>query len=379
MSTALMANMRPRIIRNACVYIKRSISAGGILSVQKHTEVAPHDILGKSRVSPGYSSVNLARQLGVNSKEADKYLQRQIGSTIYKGELLAFKKTIFGKKYVISPTDGILEEYYPKSGELRLKFLPKAVALTAGVFGVVSKVLPDKGEVFIKTLVTEVYGVYGFGRERSGMLHIVNSQNALLQPADLTSHMTGHILVAGSLVYLDAIRKAASLGVKAIISGGINFQDFNSMAGHFNPSERTDSDVGITIFATEGFGPIPIGADIYSALQEYDGRFVFTDGNDRRLLLPSGNPDSILTIRKTALPENNLPDPFPVVQAREITIGSKVRIVWPPLMGSEGVVIGIDKTATVLESGISTYMLAIETTKQKIKVPYPNVELLGTV
>src|SRR5207247_585670 len=117
----------------------------GQIFVSKDWEVAPHDIIGKSVVSAGFSAVNLARKLSVSPQEAEKYIQRPVGSTIFKGELLAFKKGTFFKKIITAPTDGIIDSYDKTSGELRLKFLPREVPLTAGVYGIVDDVNLLKG------------------------------------------------------------------------------------------------------------------------------------------------------------------------------------------------------------------------------------------
>src|SRR5258708_4083442 len=161
----IVATLRPRIKLNTVTHIKRSLLGSGKLTVVKNQEVAPHDILGKSVFSSGFSSVNLTKALKVDPSEGQKYLQRALGKVIYKGELLGFKKGLMSSRQVLAPTDGLIDRYDPKSGEVRLKFLPKENPLAAGVFGIVDQVDQTKGEVLIKTMVTEIYGLYGSGIE----------------------------------------------------------------------------------------------------------------------------------------------------------------------------------------------------------------------
>jgi transcription antitermination factor NusG len=66
----------------------------------------------------------------------------------------------------------------------------------------------------------------------------------------------------------------------------------------------------------------------------------------------------------------------PEIMLKNIKISDRVRITWPPFMGTIGKVIALDNQATKLESGIITYLLTIETSSKKIKVPYTNIELI---
>jgi hypothetical protein len=371
----LMANARPRIIANSCIIIKRSLIGRGELNVTRGTEVAPHNILGKSSMSRGYSSVHLSKQLGVAPGEIQKYLQKGLGATIFKGELLATKSGLLGKKNILSPTDGVIDQIDLQSGEIRLKFLAKQVPLTAGVFGIVEQVNQEEGSIMIKTMATIVFGVLGFGYQRSGILEIVGNQTDPVRSSQITPNMSQHVLVTGALVFQEAIKKATTLEVPAVISGGFNLADYQAMVGSLDTSQQLEKDVGITVLSTEGFGPIPMGSDIFNFLRSYDGKFVFINGNKRRIILPSDSQDSILSLRKIILPQNaELTEPE--ITLGELTIGSKVRIIWPPLMGEQGIVRGLDATPSKLESGLSTYLVTVETGSRKIKVPFPNLELI---
>lgn len=371
------ANLRHRIIVNKVKLVKRVLPGKGVIMILKNEEVKPEDVLGKYTFSPGFSVVKLAQKLKVSPKEAARYLQRPIGSSIFKGELLALKQGLLGKTEVLAPTDGVLEEYNTQTGELRLKFLAKETKLVSGVYGIVESVDKEKGEVVIKTLVTEIFGIMGSGNERSGQLNILSKPGTLVQPSQITPDMSKHIVVAGSAIYGETLRKATGYGVSGIISGGINAGDFRALAGTVDPRKRVGNDVGISVLVTEGFGLIPIGDDIFKILSQYDQKFVFMKGNTSSIYLPSLNPDSILSLRKVALPQSKSPEVSPELNLAEVSLGQKVRVIWPPFMGAQGVVIAIDKTVTVLESGISTVLITIDTPYKKLKVPFANLEIIS--
>ncbi len=372
---SLPANIRPRVFENRLAHIRRSLLGEGKLLVVKNQEVVPQDILGSFHLSSGFSTVKLAQRLGIAPRDGLKYLVRPVGSSIFKGELLAAKKGLFGQKVVVAPTDGIIEEYFSDRGELRMKFLPKNVQLTSGVFGIIDDVSPKTGEVLIRTVVTEVFGIVGSGKQRGGILQILRGGN-LTGSTAITAQMSQHVLVTGSLIYSGALKKAIKIGVNGVITGGINAADYLSIAGSLDPAKNLGSEIGLSLIVAEGFGPIPIGDDISNQLKNHEGRFVFINGNEGRLLLPSGSSDSILLLRKSALPITKSPSKSAEVQMGEIRVGSRVRIIRSPFMGAQGKVLSIDALPTVIESKLPVVLITVETTSRKLKVPYTNIELI---
>lgn len=371
----LSATKRIRIKQKTVTYVRRILQGKGNLSAVVKQEVSPQDIIGTATVSSGYTVFKLAGKLGVPNKDAEKYLQRPIGSRFYKGELLALKKGLLDKKIITSPTDCIIESYNAQTGELQLKFLPKEVPLTAGVFGIVEKVEPLTGEVVIKTMVTEVIGILGSGKERSGILKIIETPG-LVSPNIITSELTQKVVVFNGLLFGEGLRKAVGYGLHGIVTGGINANDYLAMVNSLNPNQKLANDVGISIMATEGYGGLKIGDDIMSVIQSYHDHFVFLEGNTSRLILPTYNQDSILSVRKVVLPIPKVVAHQEEVSISSIAIGATIRVIGAPFIGVQGKVIEIDKSPTLLESGISTILLTVETPSKKIKVPFSNVEII---
>lgn len=374
---ALQGNLRQRINLNKCIHVRRALAGVGKIFVNKNEEIQPQDIIGKATLSAGFCVVNIASKLGVSPSDGLKFLQRPVGRNIYRGELLAFKKGLLNKKFITAPTDGLIEHYDEKTGELRIQFLPKEIPLTAGVLGIVDDVVPESGEVLIKTMVTEVFGAFGSGKERTGLLDVLCGRGDLLQAGAIKEEMRQYILVCGALVYGEALRKAAGYGVSGLISGGLNASDYKSIINSIDPLGRIGSDVGLSLAGTEGFGPLPISEDIYNLLKANHGKFVIMHGNTGRILLPNTNPDVIASLRKISLPFMKLPDVAPEIMVKGIKVGDKVRLIWPPFMGSIGKIIAMDNQVSKLESGIVTYLLTVETSNRKIKVPFTNIELIA--
>ncbi len=367
---------RQRVARGVITHISRDLSGAGKLNISVGQVVEPHDILGETLVNSGFSSINLARELQVSADQVKKYLQRPIGSTFYKGELLALKKGFLGMKELVvtSPSDCIIEEIDEKSGEIKLKFLPKKVPVFAGMFGVIDQI-SDQGEVLVRTKVNELYGIFGSGRQRFGELKLFGSKDGLTTKSQITPGLKGQILVCGGLILSDGLRQAVVSEVAGIVAGGFNARDIKAICGSIKAQKQVASDIGISVVMTEGFGAVPIGDDIFESLRPCEGHFVFIDGNHHRLLLPASEPDSIISIRKVILPLGK-PTLLPKIVSAALTIGSRVRVIWPPFMGYQGNVVAIDSAPTMLESGVQSVLAMVDMSFRKIKVPIANIELV---
>lgn len=384
----LYTYQKTRVLKDNIIHIKRQLPGGqGALRVAVGQEVSPSDILGEGAHFSGFRTIHLARELGVNPKRALSYLKRPLGKNIYQGEMLALCEGFLGfkKKVLISPIDGVLDYYDEKSGDLKVKLLPKPLKLISGVYGLVEDINQSSGSVIIKTQATIIYGVLGTGKERSGMLKALGSFEDLIGVNQILPDTSSDILVGGGLVSLDALEKAVSLGVGGFISGGIGFKDYKSMGGsgmseavgNWYDLDRHWADVGITLMVTEGFGLIPIGEDIFGALKKHDGKFAIIDGNSKKLILPSQDQNSMMCVRKISLPKVSYAKIITEKEMAELKVGSGVRVISTPFLAFQGTIEAIDKSQTKLPSGVTTYMITIATPKKKIKMPYQNLEIIG--
>lgn len=372
------ANFQLRVHSNVVIRVRRFLRGKGGLNVAVGQVVSPDEIIGNATISSGFRTLNLSQLLSVAPAEVERYLNRKVGQRIYKGELLAFKKgsLLGGQKVVTSPTDGVLDFLNPKTGELRMSFLPKQADLPAGVYGIVEQVDSRRGFVVIRTQASTIHGRFGSGRPRDGILHILNKKDSLITNSSITAKYDEHVLVGGSLFFKDAISAAISSGVSGIITGGINAKDYKAMGGgRLIFPRKLETDIGVSIVVCEGFGSIPIGDDIFGILSEYQGRFVSIDGNRAQILLPSFQSSSLTKVKNTRLP--NLPEEGAVEEKEvEVKIGLKVRVVGNSYPGEQGEIIAINQSPTLLPSGIRTYLVTIAGVRRKIQVPVANIEVI---
>lgn len=374
-----------RVKKDVVVRIHRRLKGKGLLNISEGQEVIPSDIIGTSLISKGFRIIKLAQQLLVAPAEVEKYLKRPLGQRIYQGELLAQRSggLFGGKKIVTAPTDGVLDFLNPKTGELRMTFLPKKEDLPAAVYGIVDNVDKSSGQVIIKTQVSLIYGIFGSGKIRDGILQIIGKRDELVGKSFISQKLDGQIIVGGSLVLRDAISASISAGVAGIITGGLNAKDYQAMAGgRLIFPKKLDTDMGISIVVCEGFGSVPIGEDIYEILKKFEGKFVSIDGNANVIYLPIFESNSIDKVKKTHLPP--IQDPgmtsysFNKVdeQIVQLKIGYKVRVIGNSYIGEQGQIVALDKTETVMPSGVKTHLATIETRRRKIQVPVANLEVI---
>lgn len=374
--------VRSRVKKDIITRVARLLKNQGELNVVAGQEVTPDEIIGSFTLSAGFRTINLASLLSVSPASCEKYLARALGKIIYQGELLACKKGLLGNKNIVSPTDGVLDFLNKKTGELKINFLPKKIKVPAGVYGVVESVDKIRGRAIIRTQVTSIQGVLGSGKSRDGILHILGKNDILVNKPDIKVEHSGLILVGGSLFFRDAISSAVSSGITGLISGGINAQDFKGMSGgKLSFPQKFDNDVGISVVATEGYGSIPLGFDIFSILEQYQGKFAFINGSSAEVLLPYLSSDCLTRIKKTSLPgliEHNLTqDQVHLREEWELKPGLKVRVTGNSYLGEQGKIISIDQSQTQLASGIKDYLATIETARRKIQVPVANLEIIG--
>lgn len=375
----LLVNSRVRIFEDI-IYIKRRLGGSNLsIAVKIGQEVAPDDMLGSSETSAGFVTVNLADKLGEKPKTAVSFLKRKLSDSIFEGELLAEKVGYLGvgNKLLVSPGDGVLDFYDTTSGILRIKLIPKKQKLISGVYGVVDNINASSGEILIRTSAKIIFGLFGSGMERSGILKVLGSREILVSSSQIGDRLASHIIVGGGVVFLDALQKAVHLKVNGIITGGMNAADFKAMKGgklDFS-HQNMISDIGVGVMVTEGFGTIPIGEDLFEVMKNHNGKFCILNGNLGQLILPTQDIGSMISIRRTKIPDSKLRKSE--VVSTSLRIGVKVRIIYSLNLGVQGMIINIDKVPTLLPSGVSTIMTTLKVGLKSLRVPYNNLEVIS--
>lgn len=246
--------------------LKRDFVGNCQPSAKVGDKVEVDSVVAHCEISAGQRLVKVAHMIGVSPRDVKKYLLRNVGDRIYQGEIIARKKGLLGvgKNELRSPADGVITDI-DQNGDIIVKFLPTPFRLVAGASGVVSEIKEDF--VTIRTFGTTITGTVGLGKAREGLIKIIAQSTEFVIPQMIDGSCQGKIIVGGAHIERAAIEKALTVGVKGIVVGGIDYRDFVSLG--------VQSDVGLTIIVTEGFGNVKIGRDIFEAFTKLNDKYAF--------------------------------------------------------------------------------------------------------
>jgi len=323
-------------------------------AVKVGRDVSDIDIIAHCEVSAGQRLIKIAHVLGVSGKNVQKYLTRKIGDKVYEGEIIAKKRNLFGlgKREIKAPVDGLITEI-DKRGDLILKFLPAPVRLLAGATGKIREITESK--ISIYATGTKIHGFISGGRPREGIITLIADPKEFIFPNKISADSKGKILVGGALLEKSALEKAVTLGVEGIITGGMNYRDFENLGG---------GDIGTTIIITEGFGSAPMGDDIWQYLKKKEGTLGFIEGDKNQLIITettdSGEEKSSVA----------------AAMWREVRVGDKVRYLRKESSDLWGVVQELPGEQ-IINSGILTEVARVAfTSKQEMLLPSANLEII---
>ncbi len=336
-----------RVVNLESAFFERVIPGVGTPLVKVGDNVEPADIIARYEASSGQRLVKLASVLKIHGKGVQKYLVKRIGDRIYRGEVIAIRKGLFGvsKKIVVSPADGILDSLL-SDGSVMIKFLPTPRKLASAVSGTVKVVIPHS--ITIQTQVAKVYGFTGAGILREGIVRVIAKPNEFILPSQITPNFQGEILVGGATIARATIEKAVTLGVKGLIIGGMNYRDFLSLGA--------ESDVGITILLTEGFGVRPMGMDIYNFLKNKEDQFAFISGREKQITLP--------------LVEKGVEEKKSFAPWRKTRVDDRVNVLFSSHDSSLGIVTKISE-----DTDISVVAVTLDS-GNSIEVPSTNLQII---
>lgn len=345
---SVIVNSRKPIFDEIVYTFNRQLQSSSQVFVKVGDEIRPETILHSDLVRSGFRTFNLAEMFKVKEIETEKLLKRTVGARVYQGDILAAKRDVLGfrERVFKSPLNGVIQAYDLSTGRLTMQYLPREVKTIAGVFGRVTEILP--GEIIsIATLADIVNGLITFGVDREGSLVEVGYPDIPLQPDQITEKFNGRIIYGGTKASLDVMYKALAVGVKMVITGGVDYQDYLSLRGTKGRLE----DVGVSLVATEGFITAPIYTPVYDLLKRAEDRHVIFNAESGALVIPKESRD-LRGVNVKDMPTHGSD------KARGYTImrlNDTVRIIFGEYAGEYGIVTDIQN--------------------QQIRVKLPNMEV----
>ncbi|MBS7620365.1 hypothetical protein KEJ21_06965, partial [Candidatus Bathyarchaeota archaeon] len=270
-----------KVKRSIKVLKTRTLPIPGEVVVEKGNSVEYDTIVARATAPGNPTIIKASDLLNILPENLPPFILKKEGEQVKKGEIIAKYTPFWGliKRFVYSPVDGIIESISDETGQIIVREPPIPVEINAYIPGNVVEVLPSRG-VIIETNAAYIQGIFGVGGERHGKLIVAaDSNDDILTEKEVPPDYKGKIIVGGSLVTFEALKRAEEIGVKGIIVGGVQGVDINNFLGYeIGVAITGHEDINTTIIVTEGFGKMSMSKSVYDLLKEFEGYEVSING-----------------------------------------------------------------------------------------------------
>ncbi len=362
-----------KVTERAIVRKTRRLPLLGEVLVEKGRPVSPDTVVARTAIPGNPMTVNVANILGIEPEDIMDFMKKKEGETIKKDEVLASYKSFFGlfKNEVKSPVEGRLEMVSAITGQVTLREPPIPVEVDAYIDGLVEEVLPREG-VVIRTEGAYVQGIFGVGGETQGIVRVaVDDPNDVLDETCFNAGDKGKVIVGGSLVTANGIRKAAEVGANGIVVGGIVDTDLISYLGHdIGVAITGHEDVPVTVIITEGFGKMRMADRTFHLFNSISG-FKASINGATQIRAGVMRPEIIVPgyQAKEAASEQDL--------SEGLVPGTPLRIIREPYFGYLAEVVDLPPELQVIETEAKVRILRAKLADGTIvTIPRANVEII---
>jgi hypothetical protein len=344
------------ILPLATITRERTLPVAGKVNVHVNQRVNPTDVIAEASFAREHVLLDVARTFGVTPNAADKMIKVKEGDRLMQGTLVAESGGLIPRS-IKAPRPGRV--MITGSGQVLMEVGDSRIELRAGLPGVVTQVLPEKG-VVIRTAGALIQGVWGNGRIDNGlMVNLLEKPDDVLNPERLDVSLRGSVILGGHVRDVETLRAAAELPVRGLILSSL-----------LSPLIVTAYQMRYPIIVTDGFGAMPMNSAAFKLLTTNNKREATVNAEhfDRY----SGNrPEVIIPLPvSTDPPEPNSFETF--------SVGQTVRLRRPPSAGAIG-------TLSLLPAGLSTLPSGLRAPAAEVKlengetllVPLVNLEVVG--
>lgn len=354
---------------------RRILPLKGEVVVKEGDRLMPDDVVARTHLPGNVVPLNVANKLGIPPEDIDMVMTKKPGDDISEGEPLAVKKSFIKWFSSSCPAtiDGTVESVSKVTGQVLQRGHPIPVEVKAYISGKVTEVIPEEG-VVVSTWGAFAQGIFGIGGETSGNIVIATPNNETILSDDLIkSDMVDKVIIGGSLVTADALKKAIEVKARGIVVGGFDDQDLRNFLGYDIGVAITGAeDVGITLVVTEGFGEIAMAQKTFDLLRSHEGEMACINGATQ---IRAGviRPEVVIPYSE----ETGQEEKAGAADIQGLEVGSPIRVIRHPYFGALGKVTDLPSPLQVLESQSKARVLEVVLDDgQKVIVPRANVEMI---
>ena len=350
----------------------RRLPLPGEVRAKLGDRVSARDVVAATALPGTVTTVNVAREINCQPQELPRFMVKQEGDAVQRGEIIAETKALWGIMHSVAtaPVSGTIETVSAVTGQVLVRGKAVPVEELAYVDGVVVEVMGDEG-VVIECNCALVQGIFGFGGETFGELRMIAAEPGdVLDAAKIDESCAGQVLVGGSLVALDALQRAVEVKAAGIIVGGLNDVDLDAFLGYRVGVAITGQErKGITVILTEGFGQIAMAQRTFDLLREHEGQMAAINGATQ---IRAG------VIRPEVVIPQAAGAPAEAHETEGLQVGTSVRLIRDPHFGLLATVTALPEELQKIETESYVRVLAAKLmdTGKEITVPRANVELI---
>jgi hypothetical protein len=299
------------IVPHAMIRIERKLPYPGEVLVREGMRVEPEDTVARAYIPASPQVINVAQALAIPPSAMEDVMLYEVGATVSKGDDLAQGNFMSGGRRCTSPVSGVIGTIDTETGYVTITPDPEEWTMAANIRGVIMEVRPYEG-VVIETYAAQVYGAFGLGKERSGVLQlfVTDPDEVVTHEHQIDARSAYTILIAGAGITAAALQKACQAQVRGVIVGGIDERDLRTFlrwSSHNNWQtgvhswklpDREQHDPGLTLMVTEGFGIRPMSQPIFELLSARDRQEALIEGTTQ-LRAPLRRPRLVISLARS--------------------------------------------------------------------------------
>jgi hypothetical protein len=334
---------------------ERVLPVPGKVLVRAGQPVSPHDVVAEAHLAPEHLWLNIARGLGVSAEQADKYMQRTAGDNVNEGDLLAGPVGL-ARRVVRAPVAGRID--IAKNGQILLLVERTPQPLRAGLSGMVTQLIPDRG-VVIETSGALIQGVWGNDRTEFGLMQSkLASADSKLTPQQLDMSLRGAIILGGHCEDAKVLQNAADIPLRGLI--------LTSMAAGLVSLAKK---MPYPILVLEGFGARVMDTVSYNLL---------STSKDREVCLLANTFGRFTGVRpEIVIPLPGAGETSLNVEIEDFGPGMRVRCVRAPQPSAIGTIEALQSGYTAFPSGIRAPAAVVRLENgTAVSLPLANLEII---